>query len=182
MFGFVEFLGAGGTQFGSLLFCAAGAVEAVDEGPVEVAARVEAPVARDDDHGAVRGRVDADFEQERAVVFHAVEFPAVTEGVEEEMEAAAGVGPIELPAAFAEVALLGHAAANDAARVLKVFDVEQALEFGPFGGELFVLEEGFFLFVEFFGLLEHFFVAARFDVVLELGDDGLGFGRGRGID
>jgi hypothetical protein len=39
-------------------------VEAVDEGPVEVATRVEAPVAGDDDHGAVWSRVDADFEEE----------------------------------------------------------------------------------------------------------------------
>lgn len=86
LFCFIEFLGAGGAEFWALFFCAVGAVEAVDEGPVEVAARVEAPVARDDDHGAVGSRVDADFEQEGAVVFHAVEFPAVAEGVEEERE------------------------------------------------------------------------------------------------
>jgi len=61
-----------------------------------------------------------------------------------------------------------------------LFDGEEALEFGPFGGELFVLEEGLFLLVEFLGLLEHFFVAAGFDEALELGDDGLGFGRWRG--
>ena len=115
-------------------------------------------------------------------MFHAVEFPAVTEGVEEKMETSARVGPIELPAAFAQVAFLGHAASDHAARVLEVFDVELALELGPFGGELFVLEQGFFLFIEFFGLFEHFFVAARFDVVLELGDDGLGFGRRRRVD
>jgi hypothetical protein len=53
---------------------------------------------------------------------------------------------------------------------------------GPFGGELFVLEEGFFLFVEFGGLLEHFFVAAGFDVVFEGGDDGLGWLLGRKIN
>ena len=175
----VQFLDSAGAQFWALFFCAAGAVEAVDEGPVEVAAGVEAPVAGDEDHGAVGGGVDADFEEEGAVAFHAVEFPAVTEGVEEEMEAASRIGPVKVPGLFAKVAFEGHAAADDAMGVLELFDVEVALEFGPFGGELLVLEEGFFLFVEFGGLFEHFFVAAGFDVVLEGGDDGLGLRGGR---
>ena len=152
-------------------------MEAGDEGPVEVAAGVEAPVAGDEDHSAVGSGVDADFEEEGAVVFHAVEFPAVAEGVEEEMEAAARIGPVKVPGLFAEVAFQRHAAADDAAGVLELFDVEVALEFGPFGGELFVLEEGLFLLVEFLGLFEHFFVAAGFDVVFESGDDGLGLWR-----
>jgi hypothetical protein len=174
LFGVVQFLEAAGAEFGALAPGAAGTVEAVDEGPIKVAAGVEAPVARNNDHGAVRGGIDADLEEERAVVFHAVEFPAVTEGVEEEMETAAGVRPVEGPAAFAEVALLGHAAADNAAGVLEFVDGEEALEFGPFGGESFVLEKGLFLFVEFGGLFEHFFVAAGFDVVFEGGDGGLG--------
>ena len=91
-------------------------------------------------------------------------------------------GRIEAPGFFTEVAFEGHAAANDAAGVLKFFDVEEALELVPFGGELLVLEKGFFLFVEFLGLFEHFFVAAGFDEALELGDDGLGLGRRRRVD
>jgi hypothetical protein len=78
---------------------------------------------------------------------------------------------IELPVGIAKAAFLGHATANDAAGVLELFNVEEGLELGPFGGELLVLEEGFFLFVEFSGLLEHFFVAAGFDVMFEGGDD-----------
>ena len=113
-FGFFEFLDAAGAPFWALFFCAAAAVEAVDEVPVEVAAGVEADVAGNKDHGAVGRGVDADFEQERAVVLHAVEFPAVTEGVEEGLEAAVGVGPVELPGGVAEVAFLGHEAADDA--------------------------------------------------------------------
>lgn len=87
-----------------------------------------------------------------------------------------------MPGGIAKAAFLGQAATNDAAGVLELFDVEEAFELGPFGGELFVLEEGLFLFVEFLGLFEHFFVTAGFDVVFEGGDDGLGFGRWRGID
>ena len=179
LFCVLQFLDSAGAHFWALVDGAAGAVEAVDEGPVEVTAGVEAPVAGDEDHGAVGCRVDADFEEERAVVFHAVEFPAVTEGIEKEMEEAARIGPIEVPGLFAEVAFEGHAAADHTAGVLELGDVEVVFEFGPFGGELFILEESFFLFVEFGGLFEHFFVAAGFDVVFEGGDDGLRFGGGR---
>jgi len=132
--------------------------------------------------GKLSGALPVLIEQERAVVFHAVKFPAVAEGVKEKVETAARIGPIKLLSAFTEVAFLGHAAADDAAGILEIFDVEQALEFGPFGGELFVLEQGFFLFVEFLGLFEHFFVTAGFDEAFEFGNDGLGFSPRRWID
>ena len=45
-FGVGEFLDAAGAHFWALFFCAATAVEAVDEVPIEVAAGVEADVAR----------------------------------------------------------------------------------------------------------------------------------------